>query len=115
MKLSSFALSVLQIVSITAFAVDPEVKISSYLYAGSRTNAAEVCGKVTGLTEEWAMVQVTVDPKSKKPGTYQTVVRKDGAFCMTVVTYDGKADAQVWSPAKGDLSVRTAVEDATTK
>jgi len=86
--------------SVAALA-DAEVKITSFQYAGSRTRAAELCAKVTGVSEFPVYVKVVVDEKSKKPGTYNEVVGSESEFCTTVVTYEGTAIAGVWGQKLG--------------
>lgn len=75
-----------------AFALD--VKITSFLYAGTRTQAAELCGSVSGH-KGMVVVHVTVDEQSKSPGHYRTIADTDGAFCVVVATNDGTAVASV--------------------
>lgn len=82
-------------------AEETKVEITSFIAAGSRTRAAELCGKVTGSTSEWLAVRVVVDPKTDRPGVYNTLVGKDGRFCATVVSYSGQAEASVgWGSGK---------------
>lgn len=78
-----------------SFAAEIKVEISSFRYAGSRTSAAEICGKVTSETFP-VVVKVTVDPKTEKPGIYNTIVGPEGTFCLAVITYRGEADATAW-------------------
>jgi hypothetical protein len=90
-------------------AEEPKVEITSFIAAGSRTRAAELCGKVTGSTAEWLAVRVVVDPKTDRPGVYNTLVGKDGKFCTTVVSYSGQAEASIgWGSGKEVVS-ETAV------
>ena len=80
--------------STSLFANDAKVDITSFRSAGLRTDAAELCGKVTGSTAPgYTVAHVTVDEKSGKPGHYYTLVGKDGLFCVAVVTYKGTAIA----------------------
>lgn len=72
----------------------PEVTLTSFSMAGSSTNAAEICGKVTGVTSP-ALVHITVDDGSKHPGNYSVLVDSDGPFCTSVVTYRRSAVASV--------------------
>ncbi len=82
--------------STSLFANDAKIDITSFRSAGLRTNAAEICGKVTGSTASgFTVAHVTVDEKSGKPGHYYTLVGKDGLFCVAVVTYKGTAIAAV--------------------
>lgn len=93
---------------VSAFAAATEeqkVEITSFIMAGSRTRAAELCGKVTGSTADWLAVRVVVDPKTDKPGVYSALVGRDGRFCMTVVTYSGQAEASIgWGPGREFIS-----------
>jgi hypothetical protein len=73
----------------------PIVEITSFLSAGSRTNAAELCGKVTDSKYDWTVVRIVADPQSNRPGIYNTLVGKDGKFCVVVVSYSGRAEASI--------------------
>ncbi len=84
----------------SAFAEEAKVEITSFSFAGSRTRAAELCGKVTGISSS-VIVKVTVDEKTDRPGVYNVFVDKDGAFCTTVVTYRGTAIAGISGAAQG--------------
>lgn len=72
-----------------------KVEITSFVFTGSRTRAAEICGKVTGANAPIPIVRVTVDPKSDKPGAYNVLAGKDGLFCAVVATYTGTAEASL--------------------
>lgn len=56
---------------------------------------AELCGTVEGATASPTFVKVLVDPKTNKPGSYNTVAGADGKFCLTLVTYRGSAEVSV--------------------
>lgn len=72
-----------------------KVEITSFIMAGSRTRAAEICGKAAGVNAPFPVVRVIVDPKSDKPGVYNVLAGKDGLFCATVVTFTGTAEASL--------------------
>lgn len=91
----ALSLIVAAVSSSAAQAEDTKVEITSFTMAGSRTRAAEICGKVSGMTEKWLAVRITVDPKSDRPGVYNTLAGQDGRFCTAVVTYVGQAEASV--------------------
>ncbi len=94
---SVFALILFFGVAAQSFAeVPPTVEIKSFLMAGTRTRAAEICGKVSGMTSSFVTAKVLVDPKSDRPGTYNVIVGDDGKFCVTVITYTGRAEAILW-------------------
>lgn len=103
-----FGVAGLLIFGVSAWAatdVEPKVEITSFTIAGSRTRAAELCGKVTGSMSEWMVVRVLVDPKTDKPGVYNVITGKDGKFCTTVVTYSGQAEASIgWGSGKEVVS-----------
>ncbi|MBY0472091.1 hypothetical protein K2X30_13070 [bacterium] len=103
---SSVISSVLVMLASLAQAADePKVEITSFIAAGQRTRAAELCGKVTGFSGNWLAVRVTVDPKSDRPGVYHVLAGKDGAFCTTVVSYQGLAEASIaWTSDKNITS-----------
>jgi hypothetical protein len=77
-------------------AADPNVKITAFHYAGSNTRAAELCGRLTGTWSGLVGVKVVVDGNSSRPTNYYTLVGHDGDFCVTIVTYNGVADAYPW-------------------
>jgi hypothetical protein len=78
-----------------AHAGEIKVDITSFRYAGSRTAAAELCGKVTSDVFP-VVVKVTVDPKTEKPGIYNTIVGPEATFCVAIITYREEADASAW-------------------
>ena len=82
---------------------EAKVEIKSFISAGSRTNAAEVCGLVIGVSAPTVIVEVKVDGSGKNPGYYSVLVNRDGKFCVTVVTWDGTAEASLMSPSKWTL------------
>lgn len=71
--------------------------ITSFRFAGSRTSAAELCGKVSGTTQTPVYVKVLVDEKAKAPGIYNVLVGPELTFCTSVVTYHGTATASLWN------------------
>jgi hypothetical protein len=91
------------------------IEISSFIMAGTRTRAAEICGKVSGATAPFVTAKITVDPKSSRPGTYNVLVGSDGKYCVTVVTFSGTAEASLWSASgnsKSELVYSTQAQDA---
>jgi hypothetical protein len=72
------------------------VKISSFNYGRSGQYYAELCGQVEGATSNPIFVRVMIDPRSKNPGTYNTVTGSDGKFCLAVISYRGEAEASVF-------------------
>lgn len=84
-------------IGFSAFAAEePKIEITSFVPAGTRTRAAELCGKITGVNVPYLAARVVVDDKTDKPGIYNVLVGKDGHFCTTVVSYAGTASASVW-------------------
>jgi hypothetical protein len=83
-SVSSFAASV-KVTSFTFIRTSPE-------YSGP---LAELCGRVEGAETTPSFVKVRVDPASNNPATYNTFAGKDGKFCLTVVTYRGRADVSL--------------------
>jgi hypothetical protein len=69
------------------------VKITSFVYPRSGQYYAELCGQVEQAKSASTLIKVIVDPKSKNPGTYNTLAGSDGKFCLTVITYKGEAEA----------------------
>jgi hypothetical protein len=74
---------------------EPSVVISSFIMPDNNTHAGEICGHVTGAASGFTVVRVSVDPREKKPGIYNTLAGSDGEFCVVVVTYTGLAEASV--------------------
>ena len=91
---------------------EPKVEITSFVSAGTRTRAAELCGKVTGIADEWLAVRVVVDPKMDRPGVYNVLVGKEGKFCVAVVTYSGRAEASVGFGAEREAEAAVLVPAA---
>ena len=80
------------------------VKITSFLYAGNQTRAAEICGRVSDQAVPLSGVHAIVDPTSGNAGHYYTLVGKDGLFCIAVMSQTGLADAQPWIPGSREES-----------
>lgn len=81
-------------------AMSATVKITSFNYVRTSANdmnspLAELCGMVEGATAAPSFVRVLIDPKSKNPGSYNTLAGTDGKFCVAVITYRGTADVSV--------------------
>lgn len=72
-----------------------EVKITSFLYTGTRSTTAELCGKVSGKSELPLIVDITVDPKRNNPGSYTVIPAVSGKFCTVVSTESGNADVSL--------------------
>jgi hypothetical protein len=93
-KFIGFAILVFSFASMAA-----SVKVTSFNYVRNQNDLyhplAELCGLVEGATASPSFVQVLVDPKSKTPGSYNTVAGKDGKFCVAVITFNGKADVSL--------------------
>jgi hypothetical protein len=83
-----------------ASAAGPTVKITAFHYAGTNTRAAELCGQLDGTRPAISGAKVVVDGNSSSPTYYYTLVGNDGAFCITVITYNGVADAFPWTPGE---------------
>lgn len=82
----------LGLLSSTAMAAD--VKITSYNYVNKERRVAELCGMVTGSSAPTTFVQITVDERSKRPATYNTMAGPNGKFCVVVVSFYGTAIAE---------------------
>jgi len=98
MKTIKTAIMILGVFSaLPAFSEEAKVEVTSFRFAGSRTSAAELCGKITGQVAAPAYVKVLVDEKSKSPGIYNVIVGPELTFCTAVVTYYGTASASLWN------------------
>lgn len=86
----------LALVGLNAFAVSPQVKITSFVYTANGSNVAELCGLVSEATNSPAFVKIIVDVNSKHPATYNTLAGADGKFCLLVNTYTGVAEANIF-------------------
>jgi hypothetical protein len=88
-----------------ALADNAKVELSSFVMAGARTRAAEICGRVAGGAKTApTFIRITVDEKSAKPGVYNVVAGPDGAFCVAVVSYYGSAVAALWEVNAGETN-----------
>lgn len=74
----------------SSFAV--EVKVTSFLYTGTRARTAELCGQLTEKSELPLILDITVDLKRNNPGSYTDVPPASGKFCAVVSTESGNAD-----------------------
>jgi len=111
MKTPTLAAILALSLSSIALADEAKVDLTSFVAAGSRTRAAELCGKVTGAKTAPAYVRVVVEEKSNRPGVYNVLVGSDGAFCTTVVSYYGTAVASLWgSQTESTLSLGSSAE-----
>ena len=72
------------------------VKVTSFIYPRAGQYYAELCGKVVEVKVNPTFVKVVVDPRTNRPGTYNTLVGSDGKFCLAVITYSGEAEATVF-------------------
>ena len=81
----------------SASAQAPEVKIESFYYTGNSVDnrTAEICGGVYPAPGAINHVTVTVDPRSKNPGSYTVAANSAGRFCAVVMTLTGTASAGV--------------------
>lgn len=84
--------------SLSVFAAS--VKVTSFNYVRTGPNdmgnpLAELCGVVEGAQKSPTFVNVLIDPKSKNPGSYNTLAGVDGKFCIAVITFRGTADVSV--------------------
>lgn len=82
------------LVSFSSFA--STVKVTSFVYPRSGQYYAELCGQVSDSATSPTFVQITVDPRMKKSGMYNTVADSSGKFCIAVVTYSGEAELKVF-------------------
>lgn len=84
------------LISSSAFAAEPTVKITSFVYANAERKLAELCGVVSDMSASPTYVRITVDPNTSRPGVYNTFAGGDGKFCLTVITHSGMASARAW-------------------
>lgn len=70
-----------------------EVKITSFNFTGTRTRAAEICGKVEGQVNGLMLIDITADPSHNTPGTYTAIASPKGTFCAVINTLTGRAEA----------------------
>jgi hypothetical protein len=85
------------IFSAQVFAAEVKVTSFSYVEIGPNSNnpVAELCGEVIGVTNAPTFIRVLVDAGARRPGTYNTLAGEDGKFCLTLVTYRGRADLSI--------------------
>lgn len=92
--ITTFAAALISLLSLSAFAAEPSVKITSFSYVNGSHDMAELCGEVSNATSAPTYVQVTVDPNTKNPAFYNVFAGR-GKFCTVVVTYSGTAIAEI--------------------
>lgn len=92
--------------SVSTFAAS--VKVTSFNYIRTSNDyyspLAELCGVVDGATASPTFINAKIDPKSKNPGSYNTIADADGKFCLAVITFRGQADVTVM----GEKEITTA-------
>lgn len=104
-SLSIFVASLVSLVSLSAIAA-PSVEVVSYVYDNAHSNVAELCGRASGITST-TVVHALIDVDGKHPANYNTVVDRDGLFCLTVLTYRGTAALELGgSTVKAPLAKR---------
>jgi hypothetical protein len=81
--------------SVSAFAADPSVQLTSFVMLFPRGPVAELCGVVTGIETGYAVARIAADYNTSRVGYYNVLVAKDGRFCTTLTTYYGTAQASV--------------------
>lgn len=83
--------------SVSSFAAS--VKVTSFNYVSTQNDIhnplAELCGLVDGATTSPVFLSIVVDPKSRRPATYNTLADANGKFCIAVITYRGQADVSL--------------------
>ncbi len=87
---------VLALTLLSGTAMAANVKITSFNYVNQERRVAELCGVVTDSEGPATLVQITVDERSKRPATYNTMAGPNGKFCTVVVTFYGTASAEVF-------------------
>lgn len=88
-----FLVGALLLGSVSSFAAS--VKITSFYFINNERPLAELCGKVEGATKDHTHVKIAIDPRTNRPGTYNTIAGADGKFCMVVATWSGFAEASI--------------------
>lgn len=104
--MKSIVAMALLVSSVSAFSASVKVTSFNFIRTSNDVMAplAELCGVVEGATSSPSFVRVSVDPKSAKPASYNTVAGTDGKFCLSVITYRGTAEVSMF----GEKSVVTA-------
>lgn len=75
----------LSLVSFSAMAA--VVTVDSFQMVQGGSPLAELCGTVSGATQTNTAVRVVADPRTSRPGVYNTFAGADGKFCLTLITY----------------------------
>lgn len=85
--------------SFSIFTAQAEVpltaKVTSFVFAGRSTSAAELCGHIEGDVKSSQQILIVTDPKSKGPAKYIVATTAQGEFCALVATVFGQADVSV--------------------
>ncbi len=88
-------LALMMTTGLTVFAQSPAptAKITRFYYSNneSRSNVAELCGKVENMIQFPTYVKILSD--ERRP--YTVVADKSGIFCETITTYTGVAAVEV--------------------
>lgn len=79
--------SILLVSLFSASAFAAVVTVDSFMMIQNGSPMAELCGTVSGATETKTAVRVVSDPRTNRPGVYNTFAGADGKFCLALVTY----------------------------
>lgn len=94
--ITALTLTALSVSIMMAQADEPQVKLISFISAGTKTRVAELCGRVTNAPAAGLVaVHIVVDEKTDSPSHYNVMVGNEGKFCAAVVTYRGTAIASI--------------------
>ena len=80
-------------------AMAASVKVGSFTFIRTAQNynspLAELCGSVEGATSFPSFIRVNVDYNTNNSAIYNTLAGEDGKFCVSVITYRGRAQVSL--------------------
>ncbi|MFP5384446.1 MAG: hypothetical protein ACLGHN_00105 [Bacteriovoracia bacterium] len=80
-------------------AMAASVKVGSFNFVRTSQNfnspLAELCGSVEGATSFPSFIRVHVDYNTNNSAIYNTLAGEDGKFCVSVITYRGRAQVSL--------------------
>jgi hypothetical protein len=83
------------LLSSASFAVEPQIKITSFSYSDDNSHVAEICGTISDMKTSPTFLQIIVDESTNQPARYNSLAGPDGNFCLTVTTFAGTALAKI--------------------
>jgi hypothetical protein len=95
--MKKFLMTACCLISFGAMAASVKVGSFNYIRTAQNYNSplAELCGSVQGATSVPSFIRVHVDHNTNNSAIYNTLAGQDGKFCVSVITYRGRAEVSL--------------------